>query len=459
MGFAKRFHRCGRRLGGASPDLMQEIAFWPGAEGEIGYYPRLAVKPFLDDDFLLPNETAVRLYHEHAKTEPIIDYHCHLPPDQIASNHRFGNLTEIWLDGDHYKWRAMRANGVPERLVTGNASDWEKFEAWAEDRALHPAQPALPLDPPRAALPLRGQGQAAQRGDRPRDLRPLQRAARAGRLHGAGAAARSTACWSSARPTTPPTRSSTTPNTPSGSGQPGSRALPDLAPRPVAGGARSRRSGTSGSSKLEAAAGVAVIAATPTCSRRSSSATTSFHALGCRALRPRARDDVRRGLHRAGGRGHLRQGPAPARPRRARGDREVPVGGALRHWRSWTTPGAGPSSFTWGPCATTTAACSGRWAPTPASTPSAICPRPGRWRASSTASTTTNQLPKTILYNLNPARQRGPGHHDRQLQDGSVPGQDAVRQRLVVPRPARRHGEADQRAVEHGPALALRRAC
>ena len=89
------------------------------------------MKPFLDEDFLLPNETAVRLYHEFASGEPIIDYHCHLPPDQIASNHRFASLTEIWLNGDHYKWRALRANGVPERLITGDASDWEKFEAWA----------------------------------------------------------------------------------------------------------------------------------------------------------------------------------------------------------------------------------------------------------------------------------------------------------------------------------------
>jgi glucuronate isomerase len=98
---------------------------------EFGYYPRTAVKPFLDEDFLLPNQAAVRLYHEFAEGEPIIDYHCHLPPDQIASNHRFATLTEIWLNGDHYKWRALRANGVPERLITGAASDWEKFEAWA----------------------------------------------------------------------------------------------------------------------------------------------------------------------------------------------------------------------------------------------------------------------------------------------------------------------------------------
>jgi glucuronate isomerase len=89
------------------------------------------VKPFIHDDFLLETDTARRLYHEIAAPLPIIDYHCHLPPDQIADNHRFRSIAEIWLDGDHYKWRAMRANGVPERLCTGDGSDWEKFAAWA----------------------------------------------------------------------------------------------------------------------------------------------------------------------------------------------------------------------------------------------------------------------------------------------------------------------------------------
>jgi glucuronate isomerase len=89
------------------------------------------VKPFLDENFLLQTRTAIELYHEHAKRQPVIDYHNHLPPEQVASNHRFRSLTEIWLDGDHYKWRAMRADGVAERFCTGDASDWEKFEAWA----------------------------------------------------------------------------------------------------------------------------------------------------------------------------------------------------------------------------------------------------------------------------------------------------------------------------------------
>jgi len=87
---------------------------------------------FITDDFLLQSDPARALYHDHAKDLPIIDYHCHVPPRQIAENHQFENLTQIWLYGDHYKWRAMRACGVEERFITGNATDWEKFEKWAE---------------------------------------------------------------------------------------------------------------------------------------------------------------------------------------------------------------------------------------------------------------------------------------------------------------------------------------
>ncbi|SDH58387.1 glucuronate isomerase [Chitinophaga filiformis] len=90
------------------------------------------MKKFLDEHFLLSNNTAKRLYHDYAKEMPVIDYHCHLPPAQIAADTKFGNLTQAWLYGDHYKWRAMRTNGVPESYCTGNRSDWEKFEKWAE---------------------------------------------------------------------------------------------------------------------------------------------------------------------------------------------------------------------------------------------------------------------------------------------------------------------------------------
>jgi len=89
-------------------------------------------KPFLKDNFLLENEIAEALYHDYAAKMPIIDYHNHLPPDQIASNHNFENISQAWLAGDHYKWRAMRTMGVNEKYITGEGSDFEKFESWAK---------------------------------------------------------------------------------------------------------------------------------------------------------------------------------------------------------------------------------------------------------------------------------------------------------------------------------------
>jgi glucuronate isomerase len=89
------------------------------------------MKSFIHEDFLLETDVARDLYHAFVEHLPIVDFHCHLPVAQIAGNHRFRSMTEIWLEGDHYKWRAMRANGVAERYCTGDASDWEKFEAWA----------------------------------------------------------------------------------------------------------------------------------------------------------------------------------------------------------------------------------------------------------------------------------------------------------------------------------------
>ena len=90
------------------------------------------IKPFLDENFLLQNSIAERLFHDFAKSQPIIDYHNHLPPEEIANDKNFENITDIWLKGDHYKWRAMRANGIDEAYITGAASDKEKFMKWAE---------------------------------------------------------------------------------------------------------------------------------------------------------------------------------------------------------------------------------------------------------------------------------------------------------------------------------------
>ena len=90
------------------------------------------MKSFLDENFLLQTEPAKKLFHDFAKDMPIIDYHCHLPVQQIADDINFENLTQVWLYGDHYKWRAMRTNGIDESYITGNKSDFEKFEKWAE---------------------------------------------------------------------------------------------------------------------------------------------------------------------------------------------------------------------------------------------------------------------------------------------------------------------------------------
>ena len=113
------------------------------------------MRPFIHDDFLLSSDVAAELYHGFARDLPVIDYHCHLPVAEIATDHRFATITEIWLKGDHYKWRAMRTNGVPERFCTGDATDREKFEAYRADRPGDAPEPALPLDPHGAEAPVR----------------------------------------------------------------------------------------------------------------------------------------------------------------------------------------------------------------------------------------------------------------------------------------------------------------
>lgn len=90
------------------------------------------MKPFMDENFLLSTETAQELYHKYAGKMPILDYHCHINPQEIAENRKFENITQVWLGGDHYKWRQMRSNGVDEYYITGDAPDREKFQKWAE---------------------------------------------------------------------------------------------------------------------------------------------------------------------------------------------------------------------------------------------------------------------------------------------------------------------------------------
>ncbi|MBQ6699436.1 MAG: glucuronate isomerase, partial [Oscillospiraceae bacterium] len=90
------------------------------------------MKPFMDKDFLLATDTAKILYHEYSEEMPIIDYHCHVSPKEIYEDKHFENISQVWLSGDHYKWRLMRSNGIDEYYITGNASDWEKFLKFAE---------------------------------------------------------------------------------------------------------------------------------------------------------------------------------------------------------------------------------------------------------------------------------------------------------------------------------------
>ena len=99
------------------------------------------MKPFMDEEFLLDTDAARRLYHTYAEPMPIADYHCHIDAREIFEDRRFENLTQAWLGGDHYKWRLMRAGGAPEELVTGNGSDWEKFQKWAETLELAVGNP------------------------------------------------------------------------------------------------------------------------------------------------------------------------------------------------------------------------------------------------------------------------------------------------------------------------------
>ena len=101
---------------------------------------------FITDDFILSNETAKTLYHKYAKHLPIVDYHCHLDPKEIYEDVRFENITQVWLAGDHYKWRIMRSNGVAEEYITGSASDREVPEVRGSSAQGH-RQPYVPLVP------------------------------------------------------------------------------------------------------------------------------------------------------------------------------------------------------------------------------------------------------------------------------------------------------------------------
>ena len=125
--------------------------------------------PFINDDFLLTTKFARKLYHKYAAEEPVFDYHCHLPPKDIAENRQFKNLFEIWLEGDHYKWRAMRSNGVSEKFCTGPASPDGKIQCLGGHGSANHPQPAVSLDASGTETLFR-HFRAAQRKDRGQGL-------------------------------------------------------------------------------------------------------------------------------------------------------------------------------------------------------------------------------------------------------------------------------------------------
>ena len=119
------------------------------------------MKQFLDKDFLLSTDMAKTIYHDYAENMPILDYHCHINPQEIYEDRKFENITQVWLGGDHYKWRQMRSNGVDEKYITGDGTDREKFQAWAEtmpkligNPLYHWShlRPALPAEPERTGV-------------------------------------------------------------------------------------------------------------------------------------------------------------------------------------------------------------------------------------------------------------------------------------------------------------------
>ena len=413
------------------------------------------MKTFLDDNFLLQNDTAVRLYHEFAKPEPIIDYHCHLPPAEVASNHRFGSLTEIWLNGDHYKWRALRSNGVPERLITGDASDWEKFEAWAKTVPYTLRNPLYHWTHLELRYPFGVKGKllnektAREIYDHCNGLLAKDDFTTQGLLRQYKVLVVCTtddpidslehhAAHAKATATSPRRRTKLYPTWRPDK----SIFLYDL----------TFWNGWVG--KLEAASGVAV----------NSYATfldalkkrhDAFHAIGCRAsdhgletfhAAPYTEREIAAIFDKA------RAGKAVTPEEIEKFRSSVLYDLALwDHARGWT------QQFHFGAMRNNNARMMRTLGPDTGFDSIGDWPQATAMSRFFDRLDSSNQLAKTILYNLNPADNDVVGTMIGNFQDGSMPREDAVRQLLVVPGSAGRHGEADQLAVQPGPAVPVRR--
>ena len=408
---------------------------------------------FLDEDFLLDSKTAVDLYEGFARRQPIIDYHNHLPPRQIADDHRFRSLTEIWLDGDHYKWRAMRAAGRPRARHHRRRVRLGEVRGLGRDRPPDAPQPALSLDAPRARVPVRRHGQAARPRHRARDLRPLQPPPRPSGSSPPRGCCGSTTCGSSAAPTIRPTISRPTRATPRTRAA-FTKLYPTWRPdRALA--VHDLAAWNAWVDKLGAAADVAIddlAALRDALARRHA----FFHARGCRASdhgldRIYAAPYTEREVEAIFAKARAGKALAPDEIEKFRSAL------LLRLRRDGPRARLGAAVPPRGHAQPERAGRAPRSARTPATTRSATSRQGEALARFLDRLDAEDRLAKTIVYNLNPADNELVATIIGSFQDGSVAREDAVRQRLVVPRSARRHGAAARRAVEHGPALPLRR--
>ena len=348
------------------------------------------MQPFIDDDFLLETKTARDLYHDFAKDQPIIDFHCHLSPELMADDHRFRSITEIWLEGDHYKWRAMRTNGVPERFCSGEASDWEKFEAWA---AHGPRDPAATRSTTGRAMELR-RPFGIETLLSPETARPIYEHANA-RLKEDGFTALGLLAQFKVAvvcSTDDPTDTLEPHRTLARREDPETRVYPTWRPdRAVL--VEDHAAWLAWVQKLEQAA-QASIGTLGRAARRSREAPRLLPRARLPRLRPRARGDRRGALRRRHGREARSTGCAPAG--RSTPARRGVFRSALLHRLAILdhSAGLGAAVPPRAPCATTTRACARSSVPTPASTRSATSPRRGRWHASSTAWTRRASSPR-----------------------------------------------------------------
>jgi glucuronate isomerase len=408
------------------------------------------MKPFVHDDFLLESETARELYHGTAKDLPIIDYHCHLSPELMASDHRFRSITEIWLEGDHYKWRAMRANGIPESFCSGDASDFDKFEAWARTVPETLGNPlyhwtAMELRRPFGIEDTLGPATARDIFGRANEKLQQDGFTTMGLL----AQFRVAVVCSTDDPV-----DSLEPHARLAARQDAKTQVyptwrPDKAVM-----VEDVAAWTAWLEKLEAAASVS-ISTWESLLEALEKRHSFFHERGCRAsdhglerIEAQPGTDVEAAEMFA----RLRKGRALAAGEafafRATLLHRLAI---LDHARGWV------QQFHFGAMRNNNTRMRRLIGPD-TGFDSVGDFEQGRLLARFLDRLDENdQLAKTILYNLNPNDNELMATMAGNYQDGRTPGQDAVRLRLVVPRSARRDGGPDARARQHGPARALRR--